>query len=88
LEFPPDTKDKQYHLRSLHHETTGHWLLCKDEFIEWKATPSSLWIKGLCELPGGLGDGQILLFAFEQTPEFADLGIPADVIWNITVNVK
>ncbi|KAF7344901.1 HET-domain-containing protein [Mycena venus] len=47
LEFPPDTKDRQYHLRSLHHKATGRWLLHEDRFIKWKATPGSLWIKGI-----------------------------------------
>ncbi|KAF7358495.1 P-loop containing nucleoside triphosphate hydrolase protein [Mycena venus] len=47
LEFPPETKDRQYHLRSLHHKDTGRWLLQDDRFIKWKATPSSLWIKGI-----------------------------------------
>ncbi|KAF7358496.1 Pfs domain-containing protein [Mycena venus] len=47
LEFPPDTKDRQYHLRSLHHKDTGSWLLHDDRFIKWKAMPGSLWIKGI-----------------------------------------
>ncbi|KAJ7638079.1 hypothetical protein B0H17DRAFT_1106342, partial [Mycena rosella] len=47
LEFPPDTKDRQYHLRSLHHQATGRWLLRDDRFVRWKATPGSLWIKGI-----------------------------------------
>jgi hypothetical protein len=48
LEFPPDTKDKQYHLRSLHHKATGRWLLREDRFVKWRATSGSLWIKGIC----------------------------------------
>ncbi|KAJ7288930.1 hypothetical protein C8J57DRAFT_1707200, partial [Mycena rebaudengoi] len=47
LESPPDTKDKQYELRKLHHGATGHWLLGDVRFINWKATPGSLWIKGI-----------------------------------------
>ncbi|KAF7358499.1 HET-domain-containing protein [Mycena venus] len=47
LEFPPDTKDRQYHLQSLHHKDTGSWLLHDDRFVKWKATPGSLWIKGI-----------------------------------------
>ncbi|KAF7358498.1 HET-domain-containing protein [Mycena venus] len=47
LEFPPETKDRQYHLRSLHHKDTGHWLLHDCQFAKWKATPGSLWIKGI-----------------------------------------
>ncbi|KAJ6494996.1 ankyrin repeat-containing domain protein [Mycena vulgaris] len=47
LEFPPDTKDRQYHLRSLHHQATGRWLLRDGRFVRWKATPGSLWIKGI-----------------------------------------
>ncbi|KAJ7234578.1 hypothetical protein C8J57DRAFT_156338 [Mycena rebaudengoi] len=49
LEYPPETKDRQYHLQSLHHEDTGRWLLRDDRFIKWKATPGCLWIKGICE---------------------------------------
>ncbi|KAJ7506487.1 hypothetical protein B0H11DRAFT_285786 [Mycena galericulata] len=47
LEFPPDTKDRQYDLRKLHHEATGCWLPLDSRFIKWKATPGSLWIKGI-----------------------------------------
>ncbi|KAF8152851.1 hypothetical protein K438DRAFT_374644 [Mycena galopus ATCC 62051] len=47
LASPPDTKDRQFDLRSLHHEDTGHWLLLDVQFIEWQATPGSLWIKGI-----------------------------------------
>ncbi|KAJ7436875.1 hypothetical protein B0H11DRAFT_635890 [Mycena galericulata] len=47
LEFPPNTKDRQYHLRSLHHEDTGRWFLNDGRFIRWKAMPGSLWIKGI-----------------------------------------
>ncbi|KAJ7232810.1 hypothetical protein C8J57DRAFT_1383165, partial [Mycena rebaudengoi] len=47
LEFPADTKDRQHELRKIHHEATGHWLLDDFRFVEWKATPSSLWIKGI-----------------------------------------
>ncbi|KAJ7466307.1 hypothetical protein FB451DRAFT_1260627 [Mycena latifolia] len=47
LEFPPDTKDRQRHLRSLRHEATGRWLLRDDRFVNWKATPGSLWITGI-----------------------------------------
>ncbi|KAF7340371.1 HET-like protein [Mycena venus] len=47
LESPPDTKDRQYELQSLHHEATGRWLLCDDRFVRWKDTPSSLWIRGI-----------------------------------------
>ncbi|KAF8217377.1 ankyrin repeat-containing domain protein [Mycena galopus ATCC 62051] len=46
LEFPPDTKDRQYELQSLHHETTGGWLLHDPRFVRWKDMPGSLWIKG------------------------------------------
>ncbi|KAJ6467594.1 hypothetical protein DFH09DRAFT_509623 [Mycena vulgaris] len=46
LEFPPDTKDRQYHLRNLHHKATGRWLLLDDRFVRWKVAPGSLWIKG------------------------------------------
>ncbi|KAF7354121.1 hypothetical protein MVEN_01099500 [Mycena venus] len=49
LEFPPDTKDRQYHLQTLHHKATGRWLLHEYRFVKWKATPSSLWIKGICD---------------------------------------
>jgi hypothetical protein len=49
LESPPDTKDRQYELRSLQHKDTGHWLLRDDRFVEWKAMPGSLWIKGICK---------------------------------------
>ncbi|KAF7369396.1 hypothetical protein MVEN_00268600 [Mycena venus] len=48
LEFPPDMKDRQYDLRSLHHQATGSWLLVDGRFMRWKATPGSLWIKGIC----------------------------------------
>ncbi|KAF7350138.1 HET-domain-containing protein [Mycena venus] len=47
LESPPDTKDRQHDLRKLHHESTGGWLLHDVRFIKWKATPGSLWIKGI-----------------------------------------
>jgi len=46
LGFPPDTKDRQHELRKLHHEATGRWLLDDVRFVDWKATPSSLWIEG------------------------------------------
>jgi hypothetical protein len=49
LEFPPDTKDRQHDLRKLHHEATGRWLSRDSRFIKWKATPGSLWIKGICK---------------------------------------
>jgi hypothetical protein len=49
LESPPDTKDRQYELRSLHHEATGRWLLHDGRFVRWRDTPSSLWIKGICK---------------------------------------
>ncbi|KAF7377165.1 HET-domain-containing protein [Mycena sanguinolenta] len=47
LECPPDTKDRQYELQSLHHEATCHWLLQDVQFIRWKDTPGSLWIRGI-----------------------------------------
>jgi hypothetical protein len=49
LESPPDTKDRQYELQSLHYQSTGRWLLQDFRFVKWKATPSSLWIKGICK---------------------------------------
>ncbi|KAF8147530.1 hypothetical protein K438DRAFT_482651 [Mycena galopus ATCC 62051] len=47
LESPPDTKDRQYELRSFHHKATGGWLLRDFRFIEWRAMPGTLWIKGI-----------------------------------------
>ncbi|KAF8148516.1 hypothetical protein K438DRAFT_1688730, partial [Mycena galopus ATCC 62051] len=47
LESPPNTQDRQYHLQSLHHKDTGRWLLRDRRYIRWKATPGSLWIKGI-----------------------------------------
>ncbi|KAJ6607630.1 hypothetical protein B0H10DRAFT_545422 [Mycena sp. CBHHK59/15] len=47
LESPPDTKDRQYELRKLHHQATGDWLLDDVNFVNWESTPSSLWIKGI-----------------------------------------
>ncbi|KAF7339137.1 hypothetical protein MVEN_01990400 [Mycena venus] len=47
LGSPPDMKDRQHELRKLHHGATGRWLLDDVQFINWKATPSSLWIKGI-----------------------------------------
>ncbi|KAJ7610593.1 hypothetical protein DFH06DRAFT_173775 [Mycena polygramma] len=47
LEFPAETKDRQYELRSLHHKATGHWLFRDVRFNKWKDTPGSLWIKGI-----------------------------------------
>jgi hypothetical protein len=49
LEHPPDTKDRQYELRSLHHKATGRWLLRDGRFVRWKDMPGSLWIKGICK---------------------------------------
>jgi hypothetical protein len=49
LEYPPTTKDRQHELRKLHHRATGRWLLDDGRFLKWKATPSALWIKGICK---------------------------------------
>ncbi|KAF8162040.1 hypothetical protein K438DRAFT_303117 [Mycena galopus ATCC 62051] len=47
LGSPPDTKDRQHELKSLHHQATGGWLLRDGRFVSWKATPGALWIKGI-----------------------------------------
>ncbi|KAF8197164.1 hypothetical protein K438DRAFT_729475 [Mycena galopus ATCC 62051] len=47
LEFPPDTRGRQYELQSLHHEATGRWLLRDARFVGWKDKPGCLWIKGI-----------------------------------------
>jgi hypothetical protein len=49
LGSPPDTKDRQHELKSLHHQATGGWLLCDGRFVRWKDVPGSLWIRGICE---------------------------------------
>ncbi|KAF8207724.1 hypothetical protein K438DRAFT_1930767 [Mycena galopus ATCC 62051] len=33
LEFPPDTKDRQYALQKLHHKATVRWLLCDNSTV-------------------------------------------------------
>ncbi|KAJ7712760.1 hypothetical protein B0H16DRAFT_553484 [Mycena metata] len=47
LESPPTTKDRQHELQKLRHEVTGSWFLGDSQFIKWKTTASSLWIKGI-----------------------------------------
>ncbi|KAJ6557613.1 hypothetical protein B0H19DRAFT_1148200, partial [Mycena capillaripes] len=47
LGSPPDTKDRQQELKTLHHKDTGHWLLGDWRFVRWKTMPGSLWIKGI-----------------------------------------
>jgi hypothetical protein len=49
LDSPPDTKDRQYELKSLHHQATGGWLLHDGRFVRWRTTAGALWIKGICK---------------------------------------
>ncbi|KAJ7615248.1 hypothetical protein DFH06DRAFT_1239963 [Mycena polygramma] len=69
LESPPDTKDRQRDLLSCHHESTGGWLLRDARYMEWKTTPSFLWIKGISGTGKSVLSSTIIADIIETCPE-------------------